>query len=170
MDTTLDTDGEVEEGVGLSDFARRWTILSPCFGGMISFLCSQAHNKKVDIASFGVASTACLTFTASSGVILAPFFSNSWIAFLAIPYFSRAKATRLGLVATNQATNQIGHPRVLPVIIPPNCLATLPVFIDDIACTSSNDFNALTFCHIHGRSCSSLSSFTSLPFPTILET
>lgn len=137
---------------------------------MSSFLCSQAHNKKVETSSVGTASTACFTFTASSGVILAPFFSNSFIAFLAIPYFSRANATILGLVATNQATSHTGHHRVLHVITPPNCLAMLPVFIEDIACTSSNAFNARTFCPIHGSNSSSLSSFISLPFPTMLAT
>lgn len=137
---------------------------------MSSFLCSQAHNKKVETSLLGTASTACFTFTASSGVILAPFLSNAWIAFLAIPYFSRAKATILGLVAMNHAIAPNQGTTVLPRATPDNCLMILPVFIDEIACTSSNAFNALTFCPIHGSNSSSLSSFISFPFPTMLAT
>ena len=123
-------DGKFEEDVGLFDFDNHLIILSACFGGMISFLCSQAHNKKVDIASFGVASTACFTFTASSGVILAPFLRISAIAFLAIPYFSSANATILGLVATNQAIAPSHGNIVFPNATQDNCLIILPVFIE----------------------------------------
>ena len=160
----------MEEGVGLFPSDIRLIILSPALGGISNFLCSQAHNKKVATSLLGTESTACFTFIASSGVILAPFLSIAWIAFLAIPYFSRAKATRLGLVATNHATSQTGHPSVLPVTIPPNCLAMLPVFIEEIAWTSSNAFNALTLSPIHGRSFSNLSSFISFPLPIIFAT
>jgi hypothetical protein len=92
------------------------------------------------------------------------------IAFFAIQYFSSTKATTFGLVAINQAIAPIGHPAALPVVIAPSCRTILPVFIEDIACTSSNAFNARTLLPIQGNNCSSLSSFISFHFPTIFAT
>jgi len=162
--------GKLEEGVLIPATDSPVIFVSSNLGGNNSFLCSQAHNKIVSASFTVVFLIASFTVFASSGVILAPLFSSDFIAILVIPYFSRAKATILGLVTINHAIAPRGQVAAAPTVIAHNCLAILPVFIEEIACTSSNAFNALTFCQIQGRSSSSLLSFTSFPFPTILAT